>query len=379
MNELALFEGGGVPSHIAQMFGGNTNADLMAGIGMGFPILSYKGKTWSVMEGGERTLITNDDGDPRASLELVVIRANPTLSKVYYSGGFVEGSQEKPDCFSHDGKVPSSSVDEPQAAKCAACPMNAWGSRITENNSKGKACSDSKRMAVAAVDEIDRPMLLRVPAASLKALAQYGDLLAKRGVPVQAVLTKVRFDPQVAHPQFIFTPVRFLTQAEAEAVLEAAESEVVRQIVGIDAAPVEDHEPDAPALPAPKPSPRPAPAAAAAKPSRRPAVTEEEVAAALAAPVQAAPEPEEPPATKPAPAKAAPAAQAPARASAFGKPKLVATAAAAPKAAPAVQPKPAPAKAAPAAQTPATKPSAAAKALAEVDADLDSVLASLDD
>ncbi len=351
MNDLTVLDGnGGLPAHLQQMFGGSsTNADLAGGIGMGFPILSYKGKTWAVNVGGERTILYNADGDARQSIEAVIIRANPGLSKIYYSHGYEEGSTAKPDCYSHDGKVPAADAQAQQAEKCAICPMNQWGSRITENGSKGKACSDSKRLAVASPNELDNPMLLRIPAATLKDLAKYAEDLGKRRAPVEAVVTKISFDPSVAHPKMVFKPVRWLTADEAAHVLETKDGDTVRQIVGIDPSPIEDMEglegePPAAMVQQPRPAPA-APAAPRAVP-RQPtkAAVQRQAATATDTEIEAAlggqPKPAAPAATQAAPKPAAP------------KP----TAPAAP-----------------------VKQSAAAAVLAEVDASLDDVLASLDD
>lgn len=211
----------------------DSNNELSGGVGMGYPVISYKGKSWAVNAGGQRQVILDPrTGDPAGSIELVILKANPHLSKVYYPSGYVEGSEEKPACYSNDGIAPAADALNPQSNKCATCPNNAWGSRTTENGSKAKACADSRRLAVAPAGELDRPMLLRVPAATLRDLAQYGEALKRRRAPYQAVVTKIGFDPSVAHPQFVFKAQRWLTEAEFAKVNELLGSEVVSQIVG---------------------------------------------------------------------------------------------------------------------------------------------------
>src|SRR5690606_11680321 len=108
---------------------------------------------------------------------VVIVKANPNLSKTFYKNGYEEGSAEKPTCYSHDGLKPAADAAEPQASACLACPHNVWGSRVTENGSKGKACQDYRRLCVVPSGQLDRPMLLRVPAGSLKDLVAYGDML----------------------------------------------------------------------------------------------------------------------------------------------------------------------------------------------------------
>lgn len=233
MSDIALFDSGAnVPAHIRAVFGGADNSDLSAGVSGGFPILSIKGKVWHMRQSGVDTLITGPDGEPRPSIEVVIIKANPAVSKLYYTGGYTEGSDERPTCASNDGIAPVSDALEPQAAKCAICPHNQWGSRITENGAKGKACADSRRLALSPSGELDNPMLLKVPAASLRDLQAYGDMLAKRGTPYQAIVTKIGFDHTVAHPKLTFKPMRWLEPGEVTLVAQTMKSSTIDQIMG---------------------------------------------------------------------------------------------------------------------------------------------------
>jgi hypothetical protein len=234
MSNLTKFEAAALPAHIAKMFGDfQPNDALTAGVNASFPTLSYKGKTWHVVQGDNRQLITNSEGEPRMSIEVVILKANPHISKIYYEGGYVEGSSEKPSCYSHDGITPAVDAVVPQASKCATCPRNVWGSRITDMGAKGKECSDSRRLAVAPAGDLGNPMLLRVPAGSLKELVNYAELLNRRRVPYQALVTKVAFDTTVAHPKFIFTPLRFLEPNELNEVTNTLQLDVVDQVVGL--------------------------------------------------------------------------------------------------------------------------------------------------
>lgn len=233
---MSLFEGSSLPSYLREAANSASavNSEFAGGVSAGFPVLSYKGKVWALVQGGERKLITNEEGDAKSSIEVVIVRANPGLSKVFYRGGFEEGSSEKPTCFSHDGRVPSAESLERQSTKCAICPMNQWGSKTTDNGKKGKACSDSKRLAVVSPADMDQAILLRVPAASLRELASYAQQIDKRRVPMHAVVTKISFDPAVAHQQFVFKPVRFLDQQQFEAISELRDSDLVKQVIGLE-------------------------------------------------------------------------------------------------------------------------------------------------
>jgi hypothetical protein len=285
-NALTTPMSGAVPAHIQKAYAAQQgNAALAAGVSAGYPIISYKGKVWHVVEGGERTLITIGEGrnanDPAASLEAVMVLANPALNKVYYPDGYEEGSTERPLCHSDDGVLPSNDAQEKQAKACGVCPHNEWGSKISDTGSRGKACADSRRMAIASPDDLETPMLLRCPAASLKTLLAYGQQLDKRGWPYFAVVTRIGFDSSLAYPALTFTPERFLDDDELAKVMEMQKDDTVLNITAL----------------------RPQPMAAAPAPT--PAATPEEDAFARMEREAAGKTPAEPEQTQAAPPKAA--------------------------------------------------------------------------
>jgi hypothetical protein len=286
---------GAVPAHIQKAFAAaQGNAALAAGVSAGYPIISYKGKNWHIVEGGERTLITVGEGrnanDPAGSLEAVILLANDKLNKVYYPDGYEEGSTERPLCHSDDGILPSNDAQEKQSKSCGACPHNEWGSKISDTGSRGKACADSRRMAIASPDELDNPMLLRCPAASLKALLAYGQQLDKRGWPYFALVTRIAFETQLAYPSLTFTPERWLDEDELAKVMELQKDDLVLtitalrkdQTAGTGVAPAAEPE-EEDAFARMEKAAAPAPAAAPPKRTRKPraAATQDEVAAAV--------------------------------------------------------------------------------------------------
>lgn len=296
MSNVVPFESGNLPAHIAKAFGVDGNSDLTSGVSGGYPILSYRGKVWAVTSGGVREPVLDNSGDPRASLEVVLVKANPHVSKIFYPNGYQEGSTEKPACYSNDGVAPAIDAESRQAAKCAICPHNQWGSRISETGSKGKACADSRRVAVAPVGDIENPMLLRIPAASLRELANYANMLVRRQTPYQAVVTKIGFDHEAAYPKLTFKALRYLDEAEARTVMDVMNREIITQITtmsveGLSSEAVADKDVDA--LGAPPAHVAQMQQAAKAEPQARPMsqVTVDEVAAVINQPVAAQPAP----------------------------------------------------------------------------------------
>lgn len=291
MSELALFKGGNVPAILSGLLADNDAYTANVG-GGGFPVMSIKGKSFTLVREGNRELLMNpnDQDEPATSINVVILKTNPGLSKIWYAKAFAEGSDAKPDCFSHNGDTPDASVENPQAKSCAVCPKNAWGSKISDDGKKLKACSDSRRIAIANPDALDDPILLRVPAASLRPLAEYAKDLAARKYPVAAVVTKIAFDREVASPKLTFKPVSGMPEETHAAIIAAVNSDRVADILGTTgAAPIvadEVAEAPAPKVEAPKavakpkvekkpePTPEPAPEPEKPKVATKPKVAE---------------------------------------------------------------------------------------------------------
>jgi len=242
---------------VSTLFAGQSmENELGAGIQGGFGMIGYKGKVWSIRKGGEETPLMREDGDgPRASIEVVVVRASSVVSKMFYAKGYVEGSSEPPDCHSTNGVTPAAGAKTKQAAACAACPMNAWGSRITPAGKQGKACSDSKRIAVVPLGDLRNeafggPLLLRIPAASLTELANFGQKMQALNYPVGSYGMRIAFDVNESYPKFVFSAIRPLNDAEAKIILELRAGPEAARILAED-----EHAATAQALPAAAPSP----------------------------------------------------------------------------------------------------------------------------
>lgn len=287
------------------------NDELGAGIASSYGIIGYRGKVWSTRYQGKETPLMREDGDgPRGSIEVVIIKASSAISKIFYANGYVDGANAAPDCWSADGVKPDGSVQNKQNPTCAGCPRNAWGSRITDAGKQGKACSDSRRVAVAPLNDLANelfggPMLLRVPAASLKDLKSYGDTLNSYQYPYFAVATRISFDAKEAFPKFVFSAIRPLTEDEAHMVMELREDKrtatVLNEAIEIKASAEREQQEEAAAspfeqgfAPAAKPTAaqtaKPAPTAAP-KAATVTAATPPSTATPKAAPKKAAPAP----------------------------------------------------------------------------------------
>ena len=288
MNIIPFDSGSNLPSFLKKVDIAALNSDLTAHAGGGFPVISIKGKVFAVVRDGDRELQMNpkDPDSAATSLNVVLLKANKGTSKVFYLKGYDKDTSEgqKPDCYSSDGIEPAADAQNKQAKKCATCAHNQWGSRISERGAtKGKACSDTVRMAVAPAGQINDAMLLRLPPASIKAIGEYGQMLAKRGVEAHMVVTKVGFDLQAESPKLTFSAVGLLDDEGFAEVQEMRRADIVASILGSNSI-AGEYTPaiEAEEAPAPKAAPKeeaPAPKAEVkAKPAKaKPAPVEDDL------------------------------------------------------------------------------------------------------
>ena len=244
-----------VPSYFQQ----SAVADaVVAGIGgQQNPRISIRASRFRIVDGGsEETLDT-------LAIQVVVVGANPTISKEYYAGKWDPENIEAPDCYSNNGVVPDMSVAVPQAALCAQCPQNVWGSKISDQGKEIKACADKKRLAIVSADDVGGTVYeLAVTPAALKNLGEYADKLRRRNIPLEGAITKLSFDDKASYPLLTFDFAGYLSQDAYLTAKSVAESDHVQAVIRF--APAPDAQAiqrlaapvAAPALPAPAPVPQ---------------------------------------------------------------------------------------------------------------------------
>lgn len=200
MSNLVTIDTANLPAYLQQLSKSSTD-DLLCGLSVGGSpaTIGLNGTRFVVREGGNETTLN------QLELQAVILKAKPNVDKIWYATKFVPGQEaQAPDCSSSNGQTPDASVPLPQSTACAGCPQNVFGSGTdaSGNPTKGKACQDSKALALFANGSIYR---FKVPAASLKNLAAYAKLLATNGLPAGAVVTKIGFDPAFSFPVLTFT------------------------------------------------------------------------------------------------------------------------------------------------------------------------------
>ena len=231
-NDLTI-AGMTLPAHIMARVGRESalTKSLAGGIGGGeiFPRISIKGSRFRIVEGDEETIIN------QTYLDVVVVGANPKLSKVYYAGAWDASDTKAPDCKSLGGVRPDDDSTAKQHDICATCPQNVWGSKIGPQGQKLKSCTDQKRLAVVSPEDLEGPIyLLQVTPAALKGLNAFQKALASRGIAPEIVKTRITFDTEASFPKLVFGLGGFLEEAEIEVVEQIIAREQVKQVTGED-------------------------------------------------------------------------------------------------------------------------------------------------
>lgn len=250
--------------------------------GLSLPVLSIRGKEFRFRYQGQ------EQSTRQRELDCIMVAARPAVSKRFFKDAYTQGSVEAPTCASTDGIAPDSGT-ELQSDKCATCPHNQWGSRVSANGNLGKACSDYKRLIVLPMMNgqlLDNPCVLDVPATSLRTpkgyqghdlfLREYLTLLSRNQVPPVGAVTTLGFT-DAEYPQVCFQFSRFVDEAEYNKANGFRETDDVEEALGSgghekpgqvqQAQPAQSSQPAQPEqqvvpepTPAPEPTPEPQPA-----------------------------------------------------------------------------------------------------------------------
>lgn len=235
-NELTLADTK-VPAHISARIGQESKLGtaISGGLSSGaVPRISIKGGRFRVVEDGNEMVLQS------LELPVVIVGANPRLSKLYYGKQWTPDQEPaNPDCFSLDGVTPDFAATSPQNAQCVDCPHNAWGSRTTPQGTQVKACTDTKRLAVVAFEDVEGPTyLLQIPPASLRNLNAYHKELSHRSIPPEVVATRVSFDTSASHPKLLFGFGGFLTEEQQAVVDKLFGTDAILEITGEKTVPI---------------------------------------------------------------------------------------------------------------------------------------------
>lgn len=220
-----------VPAHImarqqARSNSGVKSAITAAIVGDGFsvPKISIRAGRYRLVEDGVETLVG-------INLDVIIVGANPNISKVYYSKAFSGDLDVRPDCFSNDGKVPDVSVLDPVSTNCAGCANNVLGSKINPSGAKSKMCGDQRHLAVVAAADPTKPYALTISVASMRGLREYFKDLQNYGLSPEEVITTLGFDETVSYPKVTFTQKGYVPEKALPHVDEIMQSDEVKEVI----------------------------------------------------------------------------------------------------------------------------------------------------
>lgn len=288
--DLTLFSGNAVPAHIANRELSKTTLALAgATSGNTTKRISIEGGVFRMMVGGKEVAKNTD-----RSMNVAIVSTAPANSRIYYDPAvpYVRGQASAPTCSSTDGNKPNPGTKSPQSSSCATCPQNIAGS----GNGESRACRYQRRLAVVLEGDMAGDVYqVILPATSIFGKGQgtqqlpleaYARMLHGNRVGVDSVITKMEFDTDSSTPKLVFSPVRFLEEAEQDIVDRQSDTPEAEQAIGLNAYQT-DTAASAPAIAASKATPAPVeqPKTSGFKPVA-PAVDEEE---AIPEPVKAAP------------------------------------------------------------------------------------------
>lgn len=179
-----------------------------------------------------RAFIT-PDGLEGETLEVVIV--DFVSVNLFYDGPFDRDNPQPPGCFAIGPQpstlAPSDNSPNKQSAACATCPNNQFGSAP---NGKGKACKNTRLIAIVPISALDEDgdapvWIMSIPPTSLKAFDTYVHLLAVRQktVPV-GVVTQITLDPQNTFASPRFSVVRPLDPEEVGVFISRREEAAKR-------------------------------------------------------------------------------------------------------------------------------------------------------
>lgn len=248
MSNITLFNQSNVPAFARNNELSDTAKALTGGTGSNTKRISIKGGVFRLVAGGKEIASVDD-----RHLDVVIVRAAPKVSRIFYAGAYDADKIVRPDCWSNDGEKPDGSIKEPQHTTCMGCPQNEAGS----GNGNSRACRFQQRLAVVLANNMDGDVLqLTLPATSIfgkedgdkRPLQAYARYLAAQNPPVnpEQIVTRMKFDTKAESPKLFFAPVRWITDDEYPTVMSQSDSAdakaavvmTVAQADGVKAAPM---------------------------------------------------------------------------------------------------------------------------------------------
>jgi len=223
MSNVALFNPSQVPAFARKGLSETAKA-LAGGAANTGKRISIKGGVFRLLSGGKEVASIED-----RYLDVVIVKAAPKVSRVFYAKSYDGDTVTGPDCWSANGETPSPDSAQKQASRCSECPKNIAGS----GQGNSRACRYQQRLAVVLADSVEGDVLqLALPATSIfgkadgdnRPLQEYARWLAAQDISPETVVTRMKFDTKSESPKLFFKAMRWLTDDEFATVETQGES-----------------------------------------------------------------------------------------------------------------------------------------------------------
>jgi hypothetical protein len=159
------------------------------------------GGDWLSCKGA--TLTYQGNAVPGNALDVVIVSG--VMENQLYDGKYDPNNPSSPVCYAfgedEDSMVPHEKSESPQAASCAECEHNQWGSG---EGGSGKACKNVRRLGVIPADALENggqgvkeaPIAwFKVPVTSVKGYASFVKQLAATNLPPLAFVSEISVAP----------------------------------------------------------------------------------------------------------------------------------------------------------------------------------------
>lgn len=217
------------------------NQSMLAAVMMGGNRIGLKGSRFRIIVNGKEEGIVDAN-----YFDVIILGAHEANSRIFYENAYKSNEKNSaPSCYSADGVAPPDDVKVKQSEKCAICPQNVTGSKITDSGYKTKACGYFRRLVVMmAGDLAGTAYQLDVKAMGLfgdshantnqYSLNDYIKFVSARNVDMGVLVTRLSFDTDQSVPKLLFAANRYVTQEEMAVVRERAVAEDVRQMTCVN-------------------------------------------------------------------------------------------------------------------------------------------------
>jgi len=199
--------------------------------------ITTRGNKFRKIVGGEEVAKLNT-----TELNVIIVNALPKVSRQFYAGEYdSEAAATLPDCWSNLGDVPDKAASNPQATSCATCPQNIEGSGKRNN----RACRFMRRVAVLLEGDASGDVyqmnfasksLFGKGEGNTHPFESYCKFLSGNNKSIDRVVTQISLDPESDVAVLKFTPLRHMTDDEADLVATASGSVAAQSMIKLTVA-----------------------------------------------------------------------------------------------------------------------------------------------